>query len=104
MQYLKKGAVMKPIDVLAMVANGEIPDSDIERSKDIWGIRFDESLHAGFLLFGNGTLLKVNPERYEYLVALSKIMNTERKLWGIGLEVKGIGKVLKHIHEHNQRN
>lgn len=92
---------MKPIDILAMVAAGAIPDSDIKRSKEIWGIRFDESLHAGFLLFQDGTLLKVDQERYEYMVALSEIMNPERKLWGIKHEVTGIRKVLKQINENN---
>ena len=96
---------MTPTDVLAMVAADEIPDADIERSKDLRLIGFEDSLNTGFLGFTDGTVLKVDPVKYDYMVALAGIMNPGKVLLNRGGEFgpeSGTMKIFKLIHKQNK--
>ena len=85
-------------EVLKKVATGEISTKDIERARLLRAIGFEEELQAGFLGFMDGTVLKVTPERYEYMIALAGILNPEDYLFYLGGKFgpeKSVMKILK---------
>jgi len=81
-------------EVLATVATGEFTHPDIERSVNLWGVRFDKSLNAGFLMFNDGTILKPNQKHYDAFVAIHGIMAPDSMLWNLLGEMKGTVKVV----------
>ncbi len=98
---------MKPTEILAMVAAGDIPDQDIERSKELSVVGFDEELEAGFLGFKDGTVLKVEPIRYNYMIVLAGIMNPVGPIFNVGGEFgpeSSVLRVVQHIQVSNLKN
>ncbi len=90
---------MTPKEVLAAVATGEISTIDVERAKDIGAAQYDPKLEAGFLGFRDGTILKVEAYRFEYLVALANIMNPTRPVMNVDAEIESVAKTLKLIRD-----